>query len=371
VISVLIFFLKKEKSKIVFSKLIQTRIFASVKDRLAGSLDSFYEDIPKFKDVILPFLLSLAGWIFRFTELYLISKLFSIDVPFIYFILIIAVANVIASMPISIYGLGTRDASLITMFLAFGIIPEKIISLSLFWFAVIWLTPSIFGAFVTFYETKKLGKFLLDYETASRFSKYMKKYPELYQNLTKIVKKNIPKKVSKPFIVDLGAGPGLLSLEIKRQIPNAKIIGVDPSDKMLKIAKENVKTVSFQEMLGTSEKIPLKSNSADIVVSRFSLTYWDNPRDSFTEINRVLISDGKVIIEALNRDFSRLKLFFIKIRMFFNLASLDVIKYHVDAYKTAYSIESVKKLLKDSNFKILKIEGTKKDWKFIVIAQKK
>jgi len=116
VVSLLLFLLKKEKSKNLFLRIIQTRIFATVKDRLSESLDFFYEDLPSFWDVLLPFVISVIGWIVRFTELYIISKLFEIDVQFEYFILIIAVANVIASIPITIYGLGTREASLITCF---------------------------------------------------------------------------------------------------------------------------------------------------------------------------------------------------------------------------------------------------------------
>jgi hypothetical protein len=44
---------------------------------------------------------------------------------------------VIASIPISIYGLGTREAALITIFSFFDVIPENVVILSLFWFVII------------------------------------------------------------------------------------------------------------------------------------------------------------------------------------------------------------------------------------------
>jgi len=155
--SLFLFFLKKEKSKVVFTKIVQSNIFSVVKDRLEDPIETFYENLPSFKDVLLPFFLSIFGWIVRFSELYLISRLFDIEVPYISFIFIIAVANVVASLPISIYGLGTREITLISLFSIFAVAPEKIISLSLFWFAVIWLLPSIVGAIITFFESKKLG----------------------------------------------------------------------------------------------------------------------------------------------------------------------------------------------------------------------
>ena len=365
-----LFFLKKERSKPMFIRIVQSKIFATISDQLTDSVDSFYEDLPCFKEIILPFSISIFGWIVRFSILFLIAGMFSINVPFYYFILIIAVANVVASIPVTIYGLGTREAALISLFSVFNVIPEKILALSLFWFAVIWLFPSVIGAVITAVETKKLNKSLLKDNTIERFTKYMKKYPEFYENLADIIKKNIPRSVKKPCIVDLGCGPGLLSLEISKKIPKAKIVGVDPSVKMLEIANENVKKDSFQMMTGTSEKIPIKSNSADIVVSRFSLTYWEKPQDSFAEISRVLKPGGRFILEALNRDFPKRRLFLIKIHMFFKATGGDVVRYHIDAYKTAYSIDSIKKLFSDSGFKIIYEEGSKKDWKFIVVAKK-
>lgn len=155
--SLFLFFLKKEKSKVVFTKIVQSNIFSVVKDRLEDPIETFYENLPSFKDVLLPFFLSIFGWIVRFSELYLISRLFDIEVPYISFIFIIAAANVVASLPISIYGLGTREITLISLFSIFAVAPEKIISLSLFWFAVIWLLPSVVGAVITFFESKKLG----------------------------------------------------------------------------------------------------------------------------------------------------------------------------------------------------------------------
>ena len=64
------------------------------------------------------------------------------------------IANVVASLPITLYGLGTREISMISLFSIYNITPEKIVSLSLFWFVIIWLLPSIIGAAITLKETK-------------------------------------------------------------------------------------------------------------------------------------------------------------------------------------------------------------------------
>jgi ubiquinone/menaquinone biosynthesis C-methylase UbiE len=212
---------------------------------------------------------------------------------------------------------------------------------------------------------------LVDDKTADEFTIYMKKFTDLYIALSKTVKRYIT--TLQPNILDLGCGPGLLSAEIVKQVPDATVIGIDPLLKMLKLAKENTKSPSvhiFQAILGVSEKIPLKDQSIDIIVSRFSLPYWKQPQESFFEMNRVLKTNGKVIFEALNRNFPKWKLFGIKIGMLLNRAGRDVTKYHVDAYELAHTQEEVEIFFKNAGFKILEEEGKKNEWKFIVIAEK-
>jgi uncharacterized protein (TIRG00374 family) len=369
VISLFSFFFKEKRSKILFTKIIRSRIFAAVKDRMENSILSFYEDIPKLKDVILPLGISVFGWFLKYIMVFFIAKLFFIEIPFLYFIMVMAVADVIASLPISIYGLGTREAALISMFNFWNVQNEKIISFSLFLYVIFWLTPSIIGSFVTFFETKKLDRFVLTDKTIKRFDRYMKRYPELYRYTAEIVKKNLPKKVDKPVIIDLGAGSGLLSKEMGKQIPNAKIIAIDPSEKMLGYANKNVKKEGFQTMIGTSENITLEDDFADIVVCRFNLTYWKNPRDSLIEIKRVLKPGGKIILEALNKEFPKHILFFIKINMYLKTAGQDVIKYHLESYKTAYKFQHTEVLLKKAGYKITYKEYNKNKWKYLIVAK--
>lgn len=371
VIALFMFFFKDKRSKILFTKIVKSRIFASLQHRIEGNVESFYEDLPKFKDAILPFGISVFGWFLKYSMLFLIAKMFLVEIPYVYFIMVMAVADVIASIPISIYGLGTREAALITMFNVWGIEKETIVSFSLFWFVVVWLTPSLIGTVITFFETKSFdNKFVLTDNTVKRFESYMRKYPKFYQGLAETVKKNIPKKTKKPIIVDIGVGPGILTAEVKKQVPDAKIVGVDLSEKMLKAANANVNSNDFQTMIATAEKIPLKNDFADLVVSRFSLTYWEKPVESFLEIKRVLKPGGKLVLEALNKDYPKSRLLFTKIHMNLKLAGDDLIKYHVDAYKTAYRIQDVERLLKKNGFKITFKDSKEKDWKYTIIAEK-
>lgn len=221
------------------------------------------------------------------------------------------------------------------------------------------------------FQTSRGCDFLVDDKTAEEFSTYMKKFIELYTLLSKIVKNNTG--TSHPFIVDLGCGPGLLSYEILKQISDATVIGVDPLKNMLSLAKKNVTQTAvegFVPLLGVSEKLPFRDACIDSIVSRFSLAYWKHPEESFLEMHRVLKPGGKLILEALNRDFPKWKLFCIKMGMFLKQAGQDVIRYHVDAYELAYTMESVENLLKNAEFSVIEKQGKKNEWKFILVAGK-
>ena len=207
----------------------------------------------------------------------------------------------------------------------------------------------------------------IDENTAIHFEKYMKRYPQLYHCLADIIKKNITDNIKKPVILDLGIGPGLLSKEINKVLPEAHIIGVDPSEEMLRLSKKNA---YVETKVGCAENIPMENNSVDVVVCRFNLSYWKDPKKGFSEINRVLKPGGKFVIEALNKDFSYLKLFVIRIFMILKRSGFDISRYHFGAYKTAYSMDCVKKLFRDASFEIVYSEGEKKDWRYVFIGKK-
>jgi ubiquinone/menaquinone biosynthesis C-methylase UbiE len=168
--------------------------------------------------------------------------------------------------------------------------------------------------------------------------------------------------------LDLGVGPGLLVQQLYQLIPNARIIGIDPSYQMLNRAKKN----SDAELkIGSADNIPFENNSIDVIVTRYTLTYWNDANRGFQEINRVLKPGGFFIIESLNKDFSVFSLLLIKFQMLIKKSSWSVAQYHIDAYKTAYRIDSVLNLFNQNNFEIIRKDYKNNDWRFLVVGKKK
>lgn len=107
-------------------------------------------------------------------------------------------------------------------------------------------------------------------------------------------------------IVDLGTGPGFLSVELHKRWPKARIIAIDPSIEMLQIARENATKAGLSDYdarQGTAEDLPLESGCCNLVISQSSFHEWEDPKKGLSQIFRVLVPGGSLIVKDYNRDW--------------------------------------------------------------------
>jgi ubiquinone/menaquinone biosynthesis C-methylase UbiE len=107
------------------------------------------------------------------------------------------------------------------------------------------------------------------------------------------------KPAGKP-VLDIGTGSGLLAINLAKAHPDWQIIGVDISENMLKIARENAAREGLGERIEfweySAEALPFEDNYFGLVVSNASLHLWRDPLKIFKEIARVTARDGYCLI---------------------------------------------------------------------------
>jgi ubiquinone/menaquinone biosynthesis C-methylase UbiE len=106
-------------------------------------------------------------------------------------------------------------------------------------------------------------------------------------------------KPQKGFWVDLGAGKGQVAIPLIEATGNP-VVMVDPKRESmaegLKIAREKGIEDRLFAVVGVAEDIPLLDNSVDLLVSRGSIFFWDDPVKGLEEVHRVLRPGGKAYV---------------------------------------------------------------------------
>jgi len=122
--------------------------------------------------------------------------------------------------------------------------------------------------------------------------------------------------------VDLGSGSGGVGLALARaEDPAASgstIVLVDPNTDALSKGLQSVQNTGLAHrvvaVVGKAESMPLPDCSVDLVVSRGSIFFWDDPAKGVAEVYRVLRPGGEAMIgggrgkhypEWARREFSR------------------------------------------------------------------
>jgi ubiquinone/menaquinone biosynthesis C-methylase UbiE len=95
-------------------------------------------------------------------------------------------------------------------------------------------------------------------------------------------------------VVDVGCGTGRLLRRVGERWPSADLIGVDPAEGMLEVARRKTSRATFH--LTGAESLPLPSNSADLVLSSISFHHWPDQAAGLREIARVLRPGGQLCL---------------------------------------------------------------------------
>ena len=102
--------------------------------------------------------------------------------------------------------------------------------------------------------------------------------------------------VAEPVVVDVGCGTGQLLLRLRAALPAASLIGVDPSAKMIEVARAKSGLNGVRLEVGSAESLPLDPASCDVVVTTVSFHHWSDQAGGLRDVARVLRPGGHVLL---------------------------------------------------------------------------
>ena len=142
---------------------------------------------------------------------------------------------------------------------------------------------------------------------AAMFDRISPKYDALNHilslNIDKVWRKKTAKIVSKTqpkAILDLATGTADLAIAMAKHNPQAHIIGLDISEKMLEIGKEKVKLQNLENQIelhhGDAASLPFEDARFDAVTVAFGVRNFEDLSKGLSEMHRVLKTNGQAVI---------------------------------------------------------------------------
>lgn len=154
-------------------------------------------------------------------------------------------------------------------------------------------------------------------------------------------------------LLDVGCGTATLVALAKSQKPTSRIVGIDPDEKILRIAQRKITqtySLDIELIKAGAEKLPFENDSFDVVVS--SLVFHHLPiaikKRALQEIHRVLKQSGRFLLA----DFGPPQSLFPKILFFLaRLFRLEEWQYLQDNTRGKIPF-----LLKEANFVVREMQ---------------
>jgi len=106
-------------------------------------------------------------------------------------------------------------------------------------------------------------------------------------------------------LLDIGTGPGRLLLEIHKLNPGVELYGLDISQAMTELARQNLAGVTVDLKTANVCATGYQGDFFDMVVCTGSFYLWDQPEQGLDEIHRILKPGGSAHLFETNRTYDR------------------------------------------------------------------
>ncbi len=144
----LFFIFEKRWVKPLLKFLLEKFAPKKIVEKIKINFNSFHDDIPEKKYFPIFIFLNILNWILTYFITFIVGMAVGVNLNFVYFLAILPISTIISLIPITINGLGTREATLISLFALFGISSEKVFSMSIINILIANILPSITAIFL-------------------------------------------------------------------------------------------------------------------------------------------------------------------------------------------------------------------------------
>jgi len=140
---------------------------------------------------------------------------------------------------------------------------------------------------------------------AVKYAKHHQKMTERFGN--EYTEKLISRGFQNGRIIDVGCGAGGTLIALAKRFPDSEIVGIDLSEPLLNIAKENAEAANVDNQLrfekADVQSIPYSDNHFDVVINLNMVHLVQEPITLLNEMERILAPSGFIFIADLRRSW--------------------------------------------------------------------
>ncbi len=126
----------------------------SMKGDIRDAFNSFFSSMIRIRSLVIPFIMSLTAWVSLYSASFIIALSMGIDIPFSAVISILPLATIVAMIPITVGGWGTREAVWLLFFSFYGVLAGEVMALSILSAILTYIIPAAIGGVLSLTEER-------------------------------------------------------------------------------------------------------------------------------------------------------------------------------------------------------------------------
>jgi uncharacterized protein (TIRG00374 family) len=151
-VAIVLIFVNKTIRNLVLGTLFRVLLPGRAREGAEVRIEAFYRGVDQFRSfrLLIPLALTILTYVFFYTQCFLIARAINIEISYLNVVYCISTANLASLIPISVSGIGTRDATLISMFAVLDLPKESAVVFSILFLFLSNVSSCLIGAIAWF-----------------------------------------------------------------------------------------------------------------------------------------------------------------------------------------------------------------------------